>query len=83
MYAILKNTWNYYPLLGFVVTIGTFMFIYKLETNSNLQIDKQKRQEILRERSGFLQFKTNFFKKSSVLRIFWSVQQFFELCQKI
>lgn len=31
------------PLLGFVVTIGTFMFIYKLGFVSNWQIDKQKR----------------------------------------
>ena len=40
------------PLLGFVVsgvTIGSSMFIYKLYTNPNLQIDKKKRKELFRK----------------------------------
>lgn len=51
MYTTLKKHKELLPLLGFVVsgvTTGTSMFIYKLATNPNLRIDKQKRQEILR-----------------------------------
>lgn len=52
MYKILAQHKELLPLLGFVVsgvTVGTSMFLYKLTTNPNIRIDKQKRQQIFRD----------------------------------
>jgi len=52
MYKILAQHKELLPLLGFVVsgvTVGTSMFLYKLATNPNIRIDKQKRQQIFRD----------------------------------
>ncbi len=52
MIKILKRNKEIIPLLGLVsggVTIGSSMFIYKLFTNPNLQFDKKRRQQIIRD----------------------------------
>ncbi len=52
MYKILAQHKELLPLLGLVVsgvTVGTSMFLYKLATNPNIRIDKQKRQQIFRD----------------------------------
>ena len=52
MIKILKQNKDIIPLLALVssgVTIGSSMFIYKLCTNPNLQFNKKRRKQILRD----------------------------------
>jgi|MDTC01.1.fsa_nt_gb hypothetical protein len=52
MYTVITRHKELIPLIGFVVSgvsIGGSMFVYKLFTNPNIRINKQKRQQIIRE----------------------------------
>lgn len=52
MQKILKHNKELLPLLGFViggVTTASSMFLYKLFTNPNIRINKEKRNKIIQE----------------------------------